>query len=163
MPRPSLALDAQWLLCGSQNSFDNNLLKWSLGWLYLQDQSESGLVSPSQDILQWKNARTFLYWRLRRLLLEEVVKAEILSAHSELSNNHIQSMLRRWFLETEGAVKVWVSSHELYGLGWVNHPCWDLGFGDHAQNPKVEGKGLMFPNNKIKFFVSAFQEPWKLQ
>lgn len=61
---------------------------------------------PLQDILQWSNARTFLYWRLRRLLLEEGVKAEILSAHSKLSNNHIQSMLRRWFLETEGAVKV---------------------------------------------------------
>lgn len=63
-----------------------------------------------QDILEWRTARTFLYWRLRRLLLEDQVKQEILQASSELSHVHIQSMLRRWFVETEGAVKV--------GLGW---------------------------------------------
>lgn len=59
-----------------------------------------------QDILEWRNARSFLYWRLRRLLLEEMVKAEVLKANSELSHIHIQSMLRRWFMETEGAEKV---------------------------------------------------------
>lgn len=59
-----------------------------------------------QDILEWKNARSFLYWRLRRLLLEEAVKVEVLKANSELSHIHIQSMLRRWFMETEGAAKV---------------------------------------------------------
>lgn len=59
-----------------------------------------------QDILEWKSARSFLYWRLRRLLLEEMVKGEVLKANSELSHIHIQSMLRRWFMETEGAEKV---------------------------------------------------------
>lgn len=59
-----------------------------------------------QDILEWKTARSFLYWRLRRLLLEDQVKQEILQISSELSHVHIQSMLRRWFVETEGAVKV---------------------------------------------------------
>lgn len=73
-------------------------------WEGVLKRPEWGL--PFQDILQWKESRTFFYWRLRRLLLEEGVKAEILSAHSELSNSHIQSMIRRWFLETEGAVKV---------------------------------------------------------
>lgn len=63
-----------------------------------------------QDILEWKTARSFLYWRLRRLLLEDQVKQEILRASGELSHVHIQSMLRRWFVETEGAVKV--------RLGW---------------------------------------------
>lgn len=73
-------------------------------WGCVLKRPEWGL--PFQDILQWKESRAFFYWRLRRLLLEEGVKAEILSAHSELSNSHIQSMMRRWFLETEGAVKV---------------------------------------------------------
>lgn len=59
-----------------------------------------------QDILEWKTSRTFLYWRLRRLLLEAQVKQEILQVSSELSHVHIQSMLRRWFVESEGAVKV---------------------------------------------------------
>lgn len=50
--------------------------------------------------------RTFFYWRLRRLLLEQVVKYEILQANRDLSDGHLQSMLRRWFVETEGTVKV---------------------------------------------------------
>ncbi|KAL1273892.1 hypothetical protein QQF64_026706, partial [Cirrhinus molitorella] len=63
---------------------------------------EKGVIT---DILDWKNARSFFYWRLRRLLLEEVVKGEIMQANQDLSNGHIQSMLRRWFVETEGTVK----------------------------------------------------------
>lgn len=59
-----------------------------------------------QDILEWRTSRTFLYWRLRRLLLEDQVKQEILRVSGELSHVHIQSMLRRWFVEMEGAVKV---------------------------------------------------------
>lgn len=34
------------------------------------------------------------------------MKLEILKANSKLSHIHIQSMLRRWFMETEGAEKV---------------------------------------------------------
>lgn len=62
-----------------------------------------------QDVLEWKTTRTYLYWRLRRLLLEAQVKQEILRASPELSHEHTQSMLRRWFVETEGAVKVGLS------------------------------------------------------
>lgn len=63
-------------------------------------------LHSKQDILDWKNVRSFFYWRLRRLLLEEVVKCEILQANKDLSDGHVQSMLRRWFVETEGTVKV---------------------------------------------------------
>lgn len=63
-------------------------------------------LCSKQDILDWKNVRSFFYWRLRRLLLEEVVKCEILQANKDLSDGHVQSMLRRWFVETEGTVKV---------------------------------------------------------
>lgn len=66
----------------------------------------NGLSSTWQDILDWKNVRNFFYWRLRRLLLEQVVKCEILQANKDLSDGHMQSMLRRWFVETEGTVKV---------------------------------------------------------
>nr|XP_056715156.1 acetyl-CoA carboxylase 2 [Euleptes europaea] len=77
---------------------------------------EKGVIT---DILLWKNARTFLYWRLRRLLLEDVVKREILHAHCELSNSHIQSMLRRWFLETEGAVKGYLWDNNQVVVEWL--------------------------------------------
>lgn len=67
-------------------------------------------LCSKQDILDWKNVRSFFYWRLRRLLLEQVVKCEILQANKELSDGHMQSMLRRWFVETEGTVKVFANA-----------------------------------------------------
>lgn len=63
--------------------------------------------------MDWKNVRAFFYWRLRRLLLEQVVKCEILQANTDLSDGHMQSMLRRWFVETEGTVKVFANALSL--------------------------------------------------
>ncbi|KAM9329623.1 acetyl-CoA carboxylase 2 isoform 2-T2 [Gastrophryne carolinensis] len=77
---------------------------------------EKGVVT---DILEWKEARTFLYWRLRRLLLEEEVKREILRANSELTDIHIQSMLRRLFMETEGAVKTYLWDNNQVVVEWL--------------------------------------------
>lgn len=59
-----------------------------------------------QDILEWRTSRRFFYWRLRRLLLEDTVKRKIQAANGELTDGQIQAMLRRWFVEAEGAVKV---------------------------------------------------------
>ncbi|GAB0197082.1 acetyl-CoA carboxylase 2 [Grus japonensis] len=77
---------------------------------------EKGVIT---DILEWKNARSFLYWRLRRLLLEEVVKVEVLKANSELSHIHVQSMLRRWFMETEGAAKGYLWDNNQVVVEWL--------------------------------------------
>ncbi|XP_043827164.1 acetyl-CoA carboxylase 2 isoform X2 [Dromiciops gliroides] len=77
---------------------------------------EKGVIT---DILEWKNARTFLYWRLRRLLLEDIVKNEILRANGELSHVHIQSMLRRWFMETEGAAKGYLWDNNQVVIEWL--------------------------------------------
>ncbi|XP_030647474.1 acetyl-CoA carboxylase 2 [Chanos chanos] len=77
---------------------------------------EKGVIT---DILDWKDARTFFYWRLRRLLLEEVVKNEILQANRDLSNGHIQSMLRRWFVETEGTVKAYLWDNNKVVVEWL--------------------------------------------
>lgn len=99
-----------------------------------------GALRPAacpQDILEWKSARSFLYWRLRRLLLEGQVKQEVLSACPELSHMHVQSMLRRWFVETEGAVKV--------GLGQrCAHARARVGAGVGAR-PAVRGPSLTQP------------------
>ncbi|XP_061322456.1 acetyl-CoA carboxylase 2 isoform X2 [Pezoporus flaviventris] len=77
---------------------------------------EKGVIT---DILEWKSARSFLYWRLRRLLLEEAVRAEVLKANSELSHIHIQSMLRRWFMETEGAEKGYLWDNNQVVVEWL--------------------------------------------
>ncbi|XP_074743093.1 acetyl-CoA carboxylase 2 isoform X3 [Strix uralensis] len=77
---------------------------------------EKGVIT---DILEWRNARSFLYWRLRRLLLEEVAKGEVLKANSELSHVHIQSMLRRWFMETEGTTKGYLWDNNQVVVEWL--------------------------------------------
>ncbi|XP_075575890.1 acetyl-CoA carboxylase 1 isoform X1 [Pelecanus crispus] len=73
---------------------------------------EKGVIT---DILDWKTSRTFFYWRLRRLLLEDVVKKKIHDANPELTDGQIQAMLRRWFVEAEGTVKayLWDSNKDL--------------------------------------------------
>ncbi|KAF6080357.1 acetyl-CoA carboxylase beta [Phyllostomus discolor] len=86
---------------------------------------EKGVIS---DVLEWKTSRTFLYWRLRRLLLEDQVKQEILQVSSELSHVHIQSMLRRWFVETEGAVKAYLWDNNQMVVQWLEQH-WQVGDG----------------------------------
>ncbi|XP_062873532.1 acetyl-CoA carboxylase 2 isoform X2 [Trichomycterus rosablanca] len=77
---------------------------------------EKGVVT---DVLDWKNARSFFYWRLRRLLLEEEVKSEIVQANRELSNGQVKSMLRRWFIETEGTVKAYLWDNNRAMVEWL--------------------------------------------
>uniref|UniRef100_A0A8C2FHK2 acetyl-CoA carboxylase n=1 Tax=Cyprinus carpio TaxID=7962 RepID=A0A8C2FHK2_CYPCA len=76
--------------------------------------NESGLVCV-QDVLEWQTSRLFFYWRLRRLLLEDTVKRKIQCANSELTDGQVQAMLRRWFVEAEGAVKayLWDSNEDV--------------------------------------------------
>lgn len=70
------------------------------------DWGDWGYSCLLQDILDWKTSRTFFYWRLRRLLLEDLVKKKIHNANPELTDGQVQAMLRRWFVEVEGTVKV---------------------------------------------------------
>uniref|UniRef100_G3TBG5 acetyl-CoA carboxylase n=1 Tax=Loxodonta africana TaxID=9785 RepID=G3TBG5_LOXAF len=86
---------------------------------------EKGIIL---DILEWKTVREFLYWRLRRLLLEDQVKQEILQASGELSHVHAQSMLRRWFMETEGAVKAYLWDNNQVVVRWLEQH-WQVGDG----------------------------------
>ncbi|XP_055002917.1 acetyl-CoA carboxylase 2 isoform X1 [Sorex araneus] len=86
---------------------------------------EKGVIS---DVLEWRTSRTFLYWRLRRLLLEDQVKQEILRACGPLSHVHIQSMLRRWFVETEGAVKAYLWDNNQMVVQWLEQH-WQVGDG----------------------------------
>ncbi|XP_059573388.1 acetyl-CoA carboxylase 1 isoform X3 [Alligator mississippiensis] len=71
------------------------------------------------DILEWKTSRTFFYWRLRRLLLEDVVKKKIHDANPELTDGQIQAMLRRWFVEVEGTVKAYLWDNNKDLVEWL--------------------------------------------
>ncbi|KAM9441066.1 acetyl-CoA carboxylase 1 isoform 2-T2 [Clarias gariepinus] len=73
---------------------------------------EKGVIT---DVLEWRTSRQFFYWRLRRLLLEDTVKKKIQQANCELTDGQAQAMLRRWFVEAEGAVKayLWDSNEDV--------------------------------------------------
>lgn len=77
---------------------------------------EKGVIN---DILDWKTSRTFFYWRLRRLLLENLVKKKIHNANPELNDGQIQAMLRRWFVEVEGTVKAYVWDNNKDLVEWL--------------------------------------------
>uniref|UniRef100_A0A8C5AZK7 acetyl-CoA carboxylase n=1 Tax=Gadus morhua TaxID=8049 RepID=A0A8C5AZK7_GADMO len=77
---------------------------------------EKGVIT---DILEWRNVRSFFYWRLRRLLLEQVVKRSIQQANPDLSDGHLQPMLRRWFVETEGTVKAYLWDSNQAVVEWL--------------------------------------------
>ncbi|XP_062407728.1 acetyl-CoA carboxylase-like [Sardina pilchardus] len=67
---------------------------------------EKGVIT---DILEWQTSRQFFYWRLRRLLLESEVKRRIREeGGGELTDGQMQAMLRRWFVEAEGAVQAYL-------------------------------------------------------
>lgn len=59
-----------------------------------------------KEIVPWRTSRSFLYWRLRRLLLENTFVQEIRRAQADLSVGQAKFMLRRWFVEDLGATEV---------------------------------------------------------
>ncbi|XP_075445618.1 acetyl-CoA carboxylase 1 isoform X3 [Ascaphus truei] len=77
---------------------------------------EKGVIT---DILEWRTSRTFFYWRLRRLLLEDVAKQKIYNANPELTDGQIQAMLRRWFVEVEGTVKAYLWDNNKDVVEWL--------------------------------------------
>ncbi|XP_071943409.1 acetyl-CoA carboxylase-like isoform X2 [Antedon mediterranea] len=77
---------------------------------------EKGVISES---LHWKNSRKFFYWRVRRLLLEYKVCALIRKANDTLSNVEIKFMLRRWFVDDQGAPKAYLWDNNQAVSEWL--------------------------------------------
>lgn len=70
---------------------------------------EKGCIS---EIVPWRSSRSYFYWRLRRMLLEEYFIKQILSAQDSLTVGQAKEMLRRWFVEDKGATEAYL---------WENH------------------------------------------
>ncbi|XP_033113516.1 acetyl-CoA carboxylase-like [Anneissia japonica] len=77
---------------------------------------EKGVISES---LHWKSSRKFFYWRLRRLLLEYKVRDLIRKANSTLSNVEIKFMIRRWFVDDQGAPKAYLWDNNQAVSEWL--------------------------------------------
>lgn len=61
---------------------------------------EKGCIN---EIVAWRESRSWFYWRLRRVVLQSQLIKEILKAQSNLQFDEAKSMLNRWFLEERGA------------------------------------------------------------
>ncbi|KFM60577.1 Acetyl-CoA carboxylase, partial [Stegodyphus mimosarum] len=72
-----------------------------------------------QEIIPWAKSRTLLYWRLRRLLLQNRIKADVLSVKPTLSDGEVDSMLRRWFVEEHGAVNQYLWDDNKAVVDWL--------------------------------------------
>jgi len=59
-----------------------------------------------QDVVPWRKSRRILYWRLRRLLLENQIKSQMLTIQPNLSVGQAEAMLTRWFVEDKGTTVV---------------------------------------------------------
>jgi acetyl-CoA carboxylase/biotin carboxylase 1 len=71
--------------------------------------------------LEWKNARRYFYWRLRRRLGEEYAFRTMLTANSKLTRDAMQNLLRQWYTsdmdqesnweEDDQKISNWFESH----------------------------------------------------
>ncbi|XP_065669761.1 acetyl-CoA carboxylase isoform X2 [Hydra vulgaris] len=74
-------------------------------------------------IIKWENARTFLYWRFKRLLLQQRIKkifAEQMSdCINELTKAHVETVIQRLFLEENGSVKSYLWEDNEFVTKWI--------------------------------------------
>lgn len=61
---------------------------------------EKGTIN---DIVPWRKSRTILYWRLRRLLLQDRIVTKLVEANPDYGDGQAEATLRRWFIEDKGA------------------------------------------------------------
>lgn len=81
------------------------------------------------------------------------MKKEILQVSSELSHVHIQSMLRRWFVETEGAVKVGQGGGGRVGARWA------CAAGPPSEAASAPPQAYLWDNNQM--VVQWLEQHWQ--
>ncbi|XP_053683269.1 acetyl-CoA carboxylase isoform X3 [Sabethes cyaneus] len=79
---------------------------------------EKGCIS---EIVPWRSSRGYMYWRLRRLLLEEYFIKQILRAQDSFSVGQAKSMLRRWFVEDKGATEAYLWENNEPVVEWLEN------------------------------------------
>ncbi|CAG9801571.1 unnamed protein product [Chironomus riparius] len=77
---------------------------------------EKGCIS---EIVPWRTSRVWLYWRLRRLILEDHFVKKILNVQQSLSVGQAKSMLQRWFVEDKGETNSFVWDQNEPVVEWL--------------------------------------------
>jgi acetyl-CoA carboxylase/biotin carboxylase 1 len=88
-------------------------------------------VGVIERAVEWKNARSYFYWRLRRKLAEFDVRKQIFETaqvgrgHAAISPVAASKMIKSWFLETDGATEaLWDDDKAV--LSWMAQKQEDL-------------------------------------
>ncbi|XP_031639002.1 acetyl-CoA carboxylase isoform X2 [Contarinia nasturtii] len=77
---------------------------------------EKGCIN---DIVPWRTSRSWLHWRLHRLLLEHQMVKKIIAAHDNPNVDQAKETLFRWFAEDKGATEahLWECNKDV--VGWL--------------------------------------------
>ncbi|XP_071442085.1 acetyl-CoA carboxylase isoform X1 [Hetaerina americana] len=73
-----------------------------------------------QEIVPWRRSRSILYWRLRRLLLENQIKSQLVKIQPNLDRGQIDAMLRRWFVEDRGQTEGYLWEKNEVVVEWLS-------------------------------------------
>ncbi|TRY78898.1 hypothetical protein TCAL_01701 [Tigriopus californicus] len=73
-----------------------------------------------RDIIPWADARSTLFWRLRRRLLEADIKKKMSASKPLLQDGHAQEMLRRWFIEDQGENNRFLWEQDKPSVDWLS-------------------------------------------
>lgn len=72
-----------------------------------------------RDIVPWRTSRSWLHWRLRRLLLENSIVKKIVAAHDNPNVDQAKETLCRWFVEDKGATEVHLWDNNKETVNWL--------------------------------------------
>lgn len=77
---------------------------------------EKGCIS---EIVPWRTSRSWLHWRLRRLLLEHQIVKKIIATHDKPNIHQAKETLCRWFVEDKGPIEahLWDNNNEV--VAWL--------------------------------------------
>lgn len=71
------------------------------------------------EIVAWRSSRNWLFWRLRRNILEEKYVKQLLTTQDSLSVGQAKEMLRRWFVEDRGAIDAYLWDKNDVVVEWL--------------------------------------------
>ncbi|GFR75467.1 acetyl-CoA carboxylase [Elysia marginata] len=77
---------------------------------------EKGCVT---QVIDWAESRHFFYWRLRRRLLEHKLKKKMKQFLPASSQAQMDSMLSRWFVETQGTINAYQYEDDKVSVDWL--------------------------------------------
>lgn len=72
-----------------------------------------------REIVPWRTSRSWLHWRLRRLLLEHSIVRRIVAAHNNPNIDQARETLCRWFVEDKGTTVGHLWDNNMETVNWL--------------------------------------------